>query len=84
MIRAVYDNNIWISRTLSYGESYRCVQAIEEGLVEHFYCIAMMTEFVDVIRRRTEYLEEVIYALLYHYKRLGTRIEITGNLQVGP
>lgn len=82
MVRAVYNNNIWVSWELGRGASFWCVQAIEAGKVQHFHSDAMIAEFADVLRRRTQYMEEVIYALLYEYRYLSTKVEITGDLHV--
>jgi putative PIN family toxin of toxin-antitoxin system len=82
MPRAVFDTNIWISRELRGGVASHCIQAVNEGRVALFYCRPMIAELARKLQEVLGYNVDIIRAILYEYRRLGTLVEIEGLLHV--
>jgi putative PIN family toxin of toxin-antitoxin system len=80
--RVVFDTNIWISGLLWYGKPYQCLLLAQAGVVQAMYCSAMMAELAQKLRQVFGFSENHIQAVLYDFRRVAHRVDITGDLDV--
>jgi len=80
--RVVFDTNIWISGLLWYGKPYQCLLLARAGAVQAMYCPAMMAELAQKLRQVFGFSENHIQAVLYDFRRMAHRVNITGDLDV--
>ena len=80
--RVVFDTNVWISGLLWRGRPYRCLLLARGKVVEAMYCDPMAAELSEKLRSRFGFSENRIHAAVYHLRRAGARVDITGNLHI--
>lgn len=80
--RAVSDANIWTSGLLWRGKPYQCLLLARAGLVQLVYCDAMAAELSGKLRQAFGFSENHIRAVLYEFRQVSERVEITGDLRV--
>jgi putative PIN family toxin of toxin-antitoxin system len=80
--RVVFDTNIWISGLLWRGKPHQCLLLARGKAVQHVHCIEMMAELSEKLRETFVFSENHIRAVLYDYRRISERVEITGDIHM--
>ena len=80
--RVVFDTNIWVSGLLWRGKPYQCLLLARGKAVQHVHCTEMIAELSEKLRETFGFSENRIRAVLYDFRRVSERVEITGEIQV--
>ena len=80
--RAVFDTNVWISGLLWRGKPYQCLLLARADIVQLVYCLPMMAELAQKLREVFGFSENHIQAVLYDFRRMAHRVDITGDLHI--
>jgi putative PIN family toxin of toxin-antitoxin system len=80
--RVVFDTNIWISGLLWRGKPYQCLLLARARLVQPAYCSSMAAELSQKLRHVFRFSENHVQAVLHDLRRLGEKVEITGDLHI--
>jgi putative PIN family toxin of toxin-antitoxin system len=80
--QVVFDTNIWISGLLWRGKAYQCLLLARSGLVQPVYCLPMLSELTQKLREPFGFTENQIHAVVYDYRRMAQRVEISGDVCV--
>ena len=79
--RIVFGTNIWISGLLWRGKPYQCLLLARGQAVQHVYCTEMVAELSEKLRDTFGFSENRIRAVLFDFRRVSERVEISGEIQ---
>jgi len=80
--RVVFDTNVLISGLLWRGKPYQCLLLARAKIVQSVYCLPMLAELSEKLRKKFVFSENRIHAVITDIRRYAERVEIPGTLRV--
>jgi putative PIN family toxin of toxin-antitoxin system len=80
--RVVFDTNVLISGLLWRGKPYQCLLLARAKIVQAVYCLPMLAELSEKLRKKFKFSENRIQTVLTDIRRYAESIEISGALHV--